>query len=153
MEATGEADSTAKAVIAAVYATTGNLRTACKQAGVTYPTMLLWRREDPRFEAALESAKHEAAEQVIGTLFDRFVNGWQETFIDKHGTEHHTRKFLSERAAQILLSAWRPAEFSNRMQAEVLVRDESVEQVVLERLSDPAMFAAIEAATDQALDD
>lgn len=141
----------AKSLIVESYGRTGSVIKAALAGGVTYNTVYAWRKADPRFDADMKIAQQEAAEQVVGTLFERFVNGWTEVWWDKQGGRHESQKFLGEKAASILLAAWRPHEFGNRITVDVPDREgfEQVEQA----LTDEEAFAAALALVNRDSDD
>ncbi len=66
-----------KAFLAA-FRETGNVRLACKAAGVGRSTHYRWREKDSEYREAFDQAKEDATDVLEAEAHRRAVEGWEE---------------------------------------------------------------------------
>jgi hypothetical protein len=104
-------------------ATTGNLKRACEQTGISAANHYSWIKRDPAYAAAYEDAANEAADMLEAEAFRRGHDG-----VDKpvfyQGAECGAVREYSDGLLTLLLKARRPTVFGDKIKQEIIEKHE-----------------------------
>jgi hypothetical protein len=103
-------------------ATTGNLKRACEQTGISAANHYSWLKRDPAYAAAYEDAAMEAADLLEAEAFRRGHDGVDEP-IFYQGEECGTVRKYSDGLLTLLLKARRPTVFGDKIKQEITGKD------------------------------
>lgn len=97
----------------AELADSGSVREACRAVGMSPRSAYALRRarDGAGFAAAWDAAIRAAMGQLLDTVTERAIHGYEVPVFDKDGILHHHQRKFSERLAMFLLRAYMPDLF------------------------------------------
>lgn len=97
---------------------TCSVRIACTEAQVVRSVAYEWREKDPHFAKLWDIAVEEATDELEREARRRAVEGWEEPVYTRDGAMCGTIRRYSDKMLELLLKAYRPTKFRDRVQVE-----------------------------------
>jgi hypothetical protein len=114
-------------------ATTGNLKRACEQTGISAGSHYSWLKRDPAYAAAYEDAANEAADMLEAEAFRRGHDGVDKPVFYQGEECGYVREY-SDGLLTLLLKARRPTVFGDKIKQEITEKHE-LQDIDLSKLS------------------
>ncbi|MBI4396856.1 MAG: hypothetical protein HY548_07160 [Elusimicrobia bacterium] len=107
-----------KAKFLKAYSEEGAIIHACEKVGLERSSITRWRKNDPKFREAFETAEIKITENLEKALYRRAVEGVESFTYDKDGNLVRTKTEYSDVGAIFLLKARDPKRFVEKLQHE-----------------------------------
>lgn len=105
----------------------GNVREACRDAGIHYTTAHLQRRSNPDFAKEWQEALDEAADILEKEAWRRAAEGTEEPVFHKGDICGHVRKY-SDNLLMFMLKGMRPEKFREKVYVSTSEIDRLIEK-------------------------